>query len=69
MATATGIPNSRVHRHLKSMERRQQYGESYLWETVEGENWLRLLVLGAIYCVTIQGVTKEWELHAVVWDE
>ncbi len=39
IAEATGIPKSSVHRHLKSIERRQQYAESYLWETVEGEDW------------------------------
>jgi Family of unknown function (DUF6399)/IclR helix-turn-helix domain len=55
IAAATGIPKSSVHRHLKTLERRQQYEESYLWETVEGGNWLRLLVFGAIYCFGIKG--------------
>lgn len=39
IAEATGIPKSSVHRHLKTIVRRQQYAESYLWETVEGEDW------------------------------
>ena len=55
MSAATGIPKSSVHRHKKSIERRQQHAESYLWETVEGENWLRLLVFGVIYCFGIKG--------------
>ena len=55
IAAATGIPKSSVHRHLKTMERRQQYAESYLWETVEGANWLRLLVFAVIYCFGIKG--------------
>jgi hypothetical protein len=54
IAVATGIPKSSVHRHLKAIERRQQYGESYLWETVEGSNWLRLLVFAVIYCFGIK---------------
>lgn len=55
IAAATGIPKSSVHRHLKTIERRQQYGESYLWETEEGGAWLRLLVFGVIYCFGIKG--------------
>lgn len=39
IAEATGIAKSSVHRHLKTIERRQQYAESYLWETLEGEDW------------------------------
>jgi len=55
IAAATGIPKSSVHRHLKAIKRRQQYAESYLWETAEGANWLRLLVFGVIYCFGIKG--------------
>ena len=55
IASLTGIPKSSVHRHLKAIEHRQQYGESYLWETVEGGEWLRLLVFGVIYCFGIKG--------------
>jgi hypothetical protein len=54
MAAATGISKSSVHRHVQAMERRQQYAESSLWETVEGGNWLRLLVFGVIYCFGIK---------------
>lgn len=55
IAMGTGIPKSSVHRHLKAIERRQQYGESYLWETAEGGEWLKLLVFGVIYCFGIKG--------------
>jgi hypothetical protein len=55
MAAATGIPKSSVHRHLRLINRRQQYPESYLWETAEGSAWLRVLVFGAIYCFGIKG--------------
>lgn len=55
IAAATGIPKSSVHRHLRIIARRQQYPESYLWETAEGAAWLRLLVFGAIYCFGIKG--------------
>ena len=55
IAAATGIPKSSVHRHLKTIDRRQQYPESYLWETAEGAQWLRLLVFGVIYCFGIKG--------------
>jgi len=55
IAAVTGIPKSSVHRHLKALKRRQQYGESYLWETAEGGEWLRLLVFGVIYCFGIKG--------------
>lgn len=55
ISAVTGIPKSSVHRHLKAIERRQQYGDSYLWETAEGEEWLKLLVFGVIYCFGIKG--------------
>lgn len=55
IAAVTGIPKSSVHRHLKAIERRQQHAESYLWETAEGGEWLRLLVFGVIYCFGIKG--------------
>ncbi|MHC5862108.1 helix-turn-helix domain-containing protein [Nostoc sp.] len=55
IAAATGIPKSSVHRHIKTIQRRQKYGESYLWETDAGGEWLRLLVFGVIYCFGIKG--------------
>lgn len=55
MAKLLGISKSSVQRHLTSQFRRQQYPESYFWETPEGQNWLRLLVFGVIYCFGIKG--------------
>ena len=55
IAAVTGIPKSSVHRHLKTIERRQQYAESPLWETKEGGDWLRLLVFGVVYWFGIKG--------------
>jgi DeoR/GlpR family transcriptional regulator of sugar metabolism len=37
LAEATGFSKSSIHRHLKARERRDQYPESYFWETVEGQ--------------------------------
>ncbi len=42
-------PKSTVHRHLRSLDSRNQHPESYLWETKEGEVWLRRLVLAVIF--------------------
>jgi Family of unknown function (DUF6399) len=55
IAKVLGISKSSVQRHLTSQFRRQQYPESYFWETAEGQNWLRLLVFGVIYCFGIKG--------------
>ena len=54
IADSTGIPKSSVHRHKKAIEARQKHRESYLWETEEGGEWLRLLVFGVIYCFGIK---------------
>jgi predicted ArsR family transcriptional regulator len=37
IARATGIAKSSVQRHLQAIRGRQQYPESFLWETEEGE--------------------------------
>jgi hypothetical protein len=55
IATRTGIPKSSVARHRIAIKNRQQYPESHLWETPEGQAWLRLLVFGVIYCFGIKG--------------
>jgi len=49
IAKRTGIPKSSVARHQRAIKSRLQYPESHLWETSEGQNWLRLLVFGVIY--------------------
>jgi Family of unknown function (DUF6399) len=55
IAKALGMSKSSVQRHLTSQFKRQQYPESYFWETAEGQTWLRLLVFGVIYCFGIKG--------------
>jgi len=40
---------SSVHRHIQAINRRNIYPESSLWETPEGEAWLRLMVIGSVY--------------------
>jgi len=60
IAGVTGIPKSSVHRHLQTIGRRQQHPEAYLWETAEGDAWLKRLVFGVIYCFGIKrGIGSE----------
>ena len=42
-------PKSTLHRHLRSLDSRNQHPESYFWETEEGDAWLRRLVLAVIF--------------------
>jgi hypothetical protein len=60
VAQETGIPKSSVHRHKQTIEKRQQYPESHLWETVEGVLWLGRLLWATIYCFGIkQGIGSD----------
>ncbi|MEM9151915.1 MAG: DUF6399 domain-containing protein [Cyanobacteria bacterium P01_F01_bin.3] len=54
IAKATDIPKSSVHRHQQAIEQRRQLPESGLWETAVGEQWLKRLVVGAIYVFSIK---------------
>lgn len=49
IAEATGYSKSSVHRHQKGKERRDKYRESHLWETEEGQQWLKRLVVASIF--------------------
>lgn len=55
IAQATGLSKSSVARSLEVMDKRNKYPESHLWETEEGQAWLRILVLAAIYVFGIKG--------------
>jgi len=55
IAEALNISKSSVQRHISRRARRNRHPESYFWETAEGENWLKLLVFGAIYHFGIKG--------------
>lgn len=49
IAGAIGASKSSVHRHLQSIARRHQGGESEWWETATGSDWLKRLVLASIF--------------------
>ena len=48
LAQQTGLSQSRVHRLQQAMERRNGSPESCLWETAEGRQWLRRLVVATL---------------------
>ena len=51
------MSKSSVHRHKQAIERRQNYPESWLWESEEGLAWLTRLVWTTLYCFGIkQGI-------------
>jgi hypothetical protein len=54
IASAIGVSKSSVHRHQQGIERRNQYPESTWWETEAGSAWLKLLVVGSIFCFGIK---------------
>src|SRR5262245_16266742 len=47
-AKQTGLANSSVHRLQQAMERRDVHPESWMWETAEGRQWLRRLVVATL---------------------
>ena len=49
VAQKTNISKSSVHRLYHRIAKRNQHPESSLWETKEGQEWLRLLVLAVIF--------------------
>lgn len=54
-AEAVGTSKSSVHRHKYAIAHRNQYPESWLWETEEGFRWLVRLVCATIYVFGIRG--------------
>ena len=54
-ASATGMSKSAAHRHKQTLARRNQYPESWFWETEAGRQWLGLLVCATIYVFGIRG--------------
>jgi hypothetical protein len=60
LARATNLSKSSVHRLGQRIKRRHQEPASDFWESPEGFEWLRLLVLATIYIFGIkQGVGSE----------
>jgi hypothetical protein len=49
LAHQTGFSKSSVHRLTQAMERRTRYPESWFWETEEGQQWFRRLVVAPLY--------------------
>ena len=55
IAQETNLSKSSVHRLYHRIVNRNQHPESSLWETKEGQEWLRLLVLASIFIFAIGG--------------
>ena len=55
LAVKTNLSKSSVHRLYHRIANRNQHPESSLWESPEGQNWLRLLVLASIFIFALQG--------------
>jgi hypothetical protein len=49
IAQQTGLSKSSVHRLTQAMERRGGCPEAWLWETEEGRQWVRRLVVATLY--------------------
>jgi hypothetical protein len=60
IAAALCISKSSVHRHQQALKQRRQFPEASLWETEAGEEWMKRLVIAAIYVFGIKrGVGAE----------
>lgn len=55
IGAATGLSKDRVARSLNSLERRNKYPESHLWETDEGQAWLHRMFFAVLYEFGIKG--------------
>ena len=55
LARNTNLSKSSVHRLYHRIKRRNLHPESSLWESPEGQKWLRLLVLATIFVFALQG--------------
>ena len=48
IAQMIGCSKNSVHRSMQTINKRDLHPESHLWETEEGEKWLRLFYFGTI---------------------
>jgi len=55
MAQATGLSKDSVARSLTALSKRDKYPESHLWETEEGQAWLRRMVVAMLYEFGVKG--------------
>lgn len=54
-STKLGIPKSTVYDHQKRLEKRRVTPEAEFWESESGQNFLKRLLVGAIYTFCIKG--------------
>ncbi len=52
---AIGMSKDKVYRGLAAIDKRDKYPESHLWETEEGQEWLRIMALAVIYVFGLKG--------------
>jgi len=50
-----GIPKSTVHHHRQRTKKRQQFSESEFWDSEAGQNFIKRLMVSAIYTFGIKG--------------
>lgn len=50
-----GMSKDRVSRSLGAIVKRNKHSESHLWETEEGQAWLRIMVFAVLYVFGIKG--------------
>jgi len=55
IAQATGLSKDSVARSLTAMSKRDKYPESHLWETENGQAWLRRMVIAMLYEFGVKG--------------
>jgi hypothetical protein len=55
IAQATGLSKDGVARSLTALSKRDKYPESRLWETEEGQAWLRRMVIAMLYEFGVKG--------------
>ncbi len=55
IAQGTGLTKDSVARSVQAMSGRSKYPETYFWETEEGQEWLRIMVLAVLYVFGIKG--------------
>lgn len=50
-----GVPKSTIHHHRHRTKKRQQFSESEFWDSEAGQNFIKRLMVSAIYTFGIKG--------------
>ncbi len=50
-----GVPKSTIHHHRQRTKKRQQFSESEFWDSEAGQNFIKRLMVSAIYTFGIKG--------------